>query len=192
MSAVSFAAALRHIGARPSNALYMVTRPSLSLEKKRFVGLHNTRALGGSGDQDSSGAALVEAAGALALLFPLLVLLTYVVIEVSYAYVISASLSAAAHQAARNLVIAYWKNSDIAGSRALQDTEVFDHIRIQNILNDSRQFQEATFQTASNPPSVLVTVRYLGGQYGLPPFPNPDPLRLGSFQITASAASALD
>lgn len=153
---------------------------------------HHTGFPVGAKQKDGSGAALVEAAGALALLFPLVVLITYAVIEVSYAYVISSSLSAAAHQAARNLVIAYWKNSDIATSRGLQDTEVFDQIRIQNILNDSRQFEQASFQTDSNPPSVSVRVRYLGGQYGLPPFPNPDPLKLGNFDITATASQALD
>jgi hypothetical protein len=139
------------------------------------------------------GATIAEAGAALGLLLPLAFTVIFVVLEASYAYMIKSSLSQASRQAARDLAIAYGQNPSIQSDRSLQNVQVFDNIRIKDMVADSAQFEDPTFQTASDPPTVSVTVRYLGGQHGLPPFPNPDPLHLGSsFQITANSTYRLE
>ncbi len=106
---------------------------------------------------------------------------------------LKSSLNDAARNAARNLSIDYGQNPSIAGNRSMEDTLVFDSIRINNIINSSSQFSDPTFDTASSPPVVTVTVKYKGGTYGLPPFPNPDPLGLGkNFQVSATASYSLE
>lgn len=143
--------------------------------------------------KNPGGVTLAEAAAAVGLLVPLAILIVFVVLEASYAYLIRTSLSQAARQAARDLAIAYGQDADIANSRSLQNAQVFDNIRIQNMVADSNQFDDPVFNTTSDPNTVTVTVRYTSGRYGLPTFPNPDPLKLGgSFQITASSTYRLE
>jgi hypothetical protein len=109
--------------------------------------------------------------------------------EASYAYLIKESMAQGARQAARDLSIYYGQNgSAIASNRTLQDSMVFDKIRITNMIKSSSQFANPVFQTTTEPLTVTVTCSYTGGQYGLPTFPNPDPLNLGS-NITLSATS---
>ncbi|MBI4534606.1 MAG: pilus assembly protein, partial [Candidatus Melainabacteria bacterium] len=136
----------------------------------------------------SKGAAIAEAGAAMCLILPVVFVVLFAVLEASYAYLIKDNLTQAARAAARNLAIAYVQNPDIVGNRALQESMVLDRVRLANFVNDSRQFDDPTFDTASDPPFVSVTVRYLGGQFGLPPFPNPDPLHLGGrYTIVASS-----
>jgi len=143
--------------------------------------------------RQSRGVSIAEAAAALALLLPLIFTIIFVILEASYAYTIKNSLAEAARAAARDLAMAYGQNPGIATDRSLQNTQVFDTIRITNMVNDSSQFDDPVFQTAQDPMTVAVTVRYLSGQFNLPPFPNPDPLNLGSnFQITASSTYRLE
>ncbi|MBP9093721.1 hypothetical protein KBI23_22065, partial [bacterium] len=81
----------------------------------------------------------------------------------------------------------------IANNRQLQNALVFDRIRITGVVADSRQFNDATFDTAAVPPTVSVTVTYSGGLYGLVPFPQPDPLGLGAyFRLSSSTIHALE
>jgi Flp pilus assembly protein TadG len=143
--------------------------------------------------KNKRGATLVEAAAAIVVIVPVVILLLFVVLEVSYAYVIQNSLAQGARQAARDLAIAYGQNPEVANDRALQESMVFDNIRIANIIANSAQFDNPTFDTAATPPTVSVTVQYLSNQYGLPRFPNPDPLHLGnSFTISASNTFRLE
>jgi hypothetical protein len=142
--------------------------------------------------EPARGASLVEFAAALALLIPTVFVIIFAVIEATSAIMIYNTLSSAAHQAARSLAIAYWKDSDVSGDRGMQNTQVFDGIRYPNCIVDSRQFDDPTFALGADPPSVTVRVRFRGGQYGLPPFPNPDPLNLGSIELSATATQALD
>jgi Flp pilus assembly protein TadG len=137
----------------------------------------------------TTGSSIAEAGAALGLLLPLAFTLMFAVFEGSYAYLIKDSLSQASRQAARDLSIAYGQNGGaIANSRTLQNTLVFDRIRIRNMIASSQQFDNPVWQTALEPYSVTVTCRYTGGSYGLPTFPNPDPLRLGR-NITLTSTS---
>lgn len=126
------------------------------------------------------GFTIAEAGASMALLLPLVIMLVFVVLEASYAYLIKTSMSQAAREAARDLAIAYGQNPAIASDRSLQDSLVFNNIRIPKMVASSQQFEDPVFDTAGNPPTVSVRVRYMGGQFGLPQFPNPDPLNLGS------------
>jgi len=136
---------------------------------------------------------MAEAAAAIALLLPLLILVIFVVLEASYAYLIKNSLAQASREAARDLAVQYGQDPTIAGSRTLQNTQVFDKIRINKIVAASQQFDDPVFATGNDPPTVTVTVHYLSGQFGLPVFPNPDPLKLGAnFKIDATSTYRLE
>ncbi|HEY9870146.1 MAG TPA: TadE/TadG family type IV pilus assembly protein, partial [Candidatus Obscuribacterales bacterium] len=135
---------------------------------------------------NQGGVSIVEAAASLSLLLPLMMVIVFVVLEVSDAYLIKTSLSQGARRAARDLAVAYGQNPAVATSRSLQNAMVLDNVRIHNMINDSRQFDDPIFDTNATPHTVHVTVRYASNQYGLPPFPYPDPLNLGSrFAISA-------
>lgn len=139
------------------------------------------------------GVSIVETAAAMSLLIPLIFALIYAVTEISYAYLLKSSLAQGARQAARDLAIAYGQNPAVAGSRSLQEAMVFQNIRINNIINSNAQFDDPVFNTGVSPHTVFVNVKYLGSQYGLPPFPNPDVLNLGSkFVITADSTYRLE
>lgn len=139
-----------------------------------------------------NGGAIAETAAAMVLLLPLIVSIVYAVVEVSTYFAILNYMSLSAHQASRNLVVAYWKNPQIVYDRALQDSAVFDNIRYPGMVNESAQFDDPIWNLTSDPKTVEVTVRYAGGQYSLQPFPAPDPLRLGPITITSTASYAID
>src|SRR5579864_3578788 len=120
------------------------------------------------------GSSIAETAAAMSLMLPLTFALIFAVLEASYFYMLKSSLSQAAREAARDLSVAYAQDPTVATDRTLQNTMVFDHIRIQNVINSDLQFDNPVFQTANDPPTVSATVHYSGGQYGLPTFPNPD------------------
>lgn len=144
-------------------------------------------------NRSKNGGVLCEAAAAIAVLLPVVVLLTFVVLEVSQSYLIKTSLAQGARQAARMLAISYGKDPLVANSRTLQEQYAFDHVRINNMINDSNQFENATFDTNATPRTVHVRVSYLSDQYGLPKFPNPDPLGLqGRFRIFAESTYRLE
>lgn len=128
--------------------------------------------------RNKSGVAIVEGAASMAVMLPIVFLCIYVALEVSYMYVLKATLAEGAREAARSLAIAYGRDPDIASSRSSQDSEVFDRVRIANVINASAQFNDPVFNANAEPPTVTVTVRYTDNQYGLPPFPNPDPLNV--------------
>ncbi len=140
------------------------------------------------GRKRARGVSIAEAAASLTLLLPLMMTILFVVLEASYAYLIKTSLNEAAREAGRDLSVAYGQDASIAGNRTLEDAQVFDTIRITNMVNNSAQFSEPVWNTSSSPPTVTVGVTYTSGQYGLPTFPNPDPLGL-SGQLTISASS---
>ncbi len=143
--------------------------------------------------RQEGGVSIAESAAAMCLLIPLIFTLIYAVTEISYAYLLKTSLAQGARQAARDLAIAYGQNPAVASSRSLQDAMVFQNIRINNIINSNMQFDNPVFNTGISPHTVFVNVRYLGSQYGLPPFPNPDVLNLGNkFVITADSTYRLE
>lgn len=138
------------------------------------------------------GAAIAESAAALALLLPVLIMIMFVIMEVSYAYLIKNCMAEGAREAARHLAIAYGQDRTVASDRTKQNTRSFDRVRITSMIASSTQFDSPVFQSTADPPVVSVTVRYTSGQNGLPTFPNPDPLNLGSnFQISHTATYRL-
>lgn len=142
--------------------------------------------------RNKSGVAIVEGAASLAVMLPIMFLCIYVALEVSYLYVLKSTLAEGAREAARDLAIAYGRDPEVANSRSAQNTAVFDRVRINNVINNSLQFDDPVFNPTSEPPTVTVTVRYTPDQYGLPPFPNPDPLRLsGSFHLHGTSTYRL-
>lgn len=138
------------------------------------------------------GALLAEGVAAMSLLLPILIAVLFVAIEASHAYLIKSSLSEAAREASRGLAVEYGKNPAIASDRSLQDSRVFDRVRIANMVASSAQFDNPVFRPTADPPTVSVSVKYTGGQHGLSPFPNPDPLNMGdSLVIVGEAAYRL-
>lgn len=145
----------------------------------------------------SKGAILVEASSAMVVMFPLLVLVIFVTLEASYAYVIGRNMNNAAFLAARALGNRYQQNPNIVTDTAAQQA-IFSSIRIPNMVSGNGQFQippgNAGWNTASSPPTVTVVVTYTPGMGtpALPAFPNPDPLKLGAaFRISSSASYRL-
>jgi hypothetical protein len=134
------------------------------------------------------GAVIAEVAAAMAVLVPVVMAILLVTCEASYAYLLKGALSEGAREAARNLAIAYGLDPTIAGNRQVEDQKAFDKIRVLNIINSSAQFADPVWDTASDPPTVSVYVKYASDQYGLPHFPNPDPLNIGN-SITISGQS---
>ncbi len=127
------------------------------------------------------------------LLIPLVFLVLFVALEASKAYFIKESLAQGARQAARDLAVAYGQNSQIEYNPSMQDSMVFDNIRLAGVIASSEQFDAPVFNSGGSPPTVTVTVHYRGGQYGLPTFPNPDPLNLGSnFALDATSTYRLE
>ena len=143
--------------------------------------------------RDSRGAGIAETAAAMSLMIPIIFAVLFVVVEASQAYMIKETLAQSARQAARDLSVQYGKSSAIQYDRSMQDVMVFDNIRVQNVINASEQFDDPVWNTTANPPTVSVHLTYTSNQYGLPPFPNPDPLHLGSnFILDATSTYRLE
>lgn len=141
----------------------------------------------------SSGIGLAESTASLSLLLPVIITLVFVILEISMSFFIQSTLSEAARQAARDLAIAYGVAPSVTSSRTMQNTMVFDNIRIANVVNSSEQFDDPVFSTATDPATVTVNIRYASNQYGLPAFPSTDPLHLGSdYLISASCTYRLE
>jgi hypothetical protein len=125
-----------------------------------------------------------EAAALLAATIPLVM---------AQAHTIREGLTCGARQAARELAAQYSDNPAIVTSRSLANARVFDNVRVHGIVNASAQFSDPVWDTAGSPPTVSVTVTYTSNQNGLPSFPSPDLLDLGSdFVIRASSTYPLE
>lgn len=147
----------------------------------------------GAEERKKEGGAIVEGVAALVVLLPLAFLIIFGVVEVVHYFHIRNGLTEAANRAVRSLSVEYWKDEDVASDRGLQDSRIFDQIRIPGVVNSSSQFGNIHFNLGGTPQTVTVTVTYQGGQNGLPPFPDPDPLGMGSgYQITVSATHAIE
>lgn len=139
------------------------------------------------------GSSIVEAAVSMVIIIPIVIMILFVGMEASQAYLIKEALTQGAREAARNLSVAYGQDSNIQFDRAQQDALVFNNIRMASIINASAQFDNPVWNPNSSPPTVAVTVHYTSGQNGLPVFPNPDPLNLGPrFQVNGSSTYRLE
>lgn len=138
---------------------------------------------------------LAEAVSALALLLPLIVLIIFVAIQGSNAYVIARHMNQGAQIAARSLAEEYLVNKDIENDTSAQQA-IFSEIRLKDMISANSQFSIPAngWQTQNDPKTVTVVCTYIPG-VGNPPnpsFPNPDILGLGSnFTISMSATYRL-
>jgi Flp pilus assembly protein TadG len=138
------------------------------------------------------GFSLAETGMTFACVVPLLFLVIFIAIEACQAFSIWQALSQGARESARRLATTYAVDPGIVGNTSDQSKYGFDPVRIQSAIADSSQFN-ASFNTAGSPGSVTVTTNYAPGQFGLAPFPQVDPLHLGSsFKLTASATYNLE
>lgn len=138
------------------------------------------------------GVTLTETVASMSVMVPILLSCGMVVSEVTHAYFIKQGLQQCAREAARSMGAMYNETSMVIGNKGLQDSLVYNNVRLSNIVGSSAQFDEATFDTTATPPTVKVNVRYTSGQNGLPAFPLFDPLGLGSnYKINAEAVYPL-
>jgi len=120
-----------------------------------------------------------EFGAVLVLVVPLVLILIFAGYEFAYGFLIKSNIDNAAKNASRALAIEYGQDPTVATNSTKQQA-IFDKIRIPNFVNDNQQFAVVKFEPVADPESVSVTVKYLGGQYNLPKFPNPDPLQIGA------------
>jgi len=165
-----------------------------------------------------SGATLAEAAAAMALIFPIIMSVLYVMMEASQVYVITEALNQSARQAARNIATMYHTYPQIAlaanNSQAL--TLCCKPIcktpgTVGAYVTDVSQFGGAsgagtnlTFTNLSNmdlkgttaPPTVTVTCTYISnGTTQLPSFPQFDVLKLSkiaNFKMMGTAVYQIE
>lgn len=151
----------------------------------------------------AKGSSIVEGAVGMVILIALLIMITYVILEVSHAYFIWSSLQQGARQAAQ-LIMSDPNVTSLSTSTADQAIQTdLAQIQIPNVINDVGQFDKPVITYIANPfvgqagqaqnpttvGSVQVTVTYLPGQYGLPVFPDADVLNLGKlFKLQATAS----
>jgi len=141
------------------------------------------------------GAYLVETAAAVAFAVPLTVYALCVGVEASQVWGISAGLQQAAREAARSLATTFAVDPGIVSNASDQATYGFQPVissgTLTNVVGDPSQFS-AVFNTTT-PASVTVTVTYASGKFGLLPFPQFDPLFLGSnYPMQATATYTLE
>lgn len=145
-----------------------------------------------AGQRNKKGVLLAEAAASLCIMLPLLITVTFVALESNHALLIKNAVNEGVREAARGLAVYYGQDPTVAASRSTQNKQVYDNIRVKGIIASSQQF-ESTWDTTAAIPTVTVKLTFAGGQYGLPPFPNPDPLNLGSrFRIESQATYRLE
>jgi|AGTN01.1.fsa_nt_gi hypothetical protein len=147
----------------------------------------------GKQPRNCSGFAIAELGAALMLLLPLTIAICFVAAEVMEVCMIKSVLNHGAAVAARRLAIAYGTNPAAA---IANPEESFSNLKVANVIVDERQFNvppgTAGWNLYSNPPTVTVEVTFRGGMYGLPAFPNPDLLCLGTnFSVTSTATANL-
>jgi hypothetical protein len=137
--------------------------------------------------RNTRGLSLAETAASFVVLLPVLVLIVYTISEVAHVYMIKEGLSEAARRAARDVSAAYHGSKLVATNRSLQD-RVYKNIRVPNVVHDPSQFNDAVFDLNSTPQTVTVRVHFRSAQFGLPRFPNVDPLNLQNvLKLNASA-----
>lgn len=140
--------------------------------------------------RNSSGM-LAEAVSSLALLLPVMLIIVFVAIQGSNAYVIARHMNQGAMIAARSLAEEYLVNNDIVTDTAAQQA-IFSEIRLKDMISSNSQFSipSGGWQTATDPKTVTVVCTYIpgAGSPPNPPFPNPDILGLGAnFKVSMEA-----
>ena len=126
---------------------------------------------------------IAEAVAAMALFFPLFVLIICAGLEASYAYVIARNMSEGSYLAAQQMAAAYKSYPGIVRDSAAQQA-VFSQIRIPNFVASNAQFYfpSNAWQTTGSLQTVTVGCKYISGAGSptLPQSPISDPLGLGA------------
>jgi hypothetical protein len=153
------------------------------------------------GGRTNSGAVSAEFAASLALMLPVVLVVLYACYEVAVALMIYNALDHSAHLGALALSKAYGGDPTYAVSVTKQN-QVLSNITFAHVVVSSNQFEvqfpnapatASWMSNSGNVPAVTVLCTYAGGQYGLPPFPNPDLLQLRKqFKLQASATAYLE
>ena len=127
-------------------------------------------------------------------MIPLLIVVCFISVESMMVCMIKSILNYSASVASRDLAIEYGTNP--VGAMSNPDS-IFSNIRFMSVVVSNDQFSipegAAGWSTTSSPPTVTVEVTFKGGQFGLPDFPNPDPLALGpDFSLSSTATMILE
>lgn len=139
---------------------------------------------------------IVEFAAALLVILPIVFITVFTCYEMSLAFMIYNALNQSAHSAAMTLAKVYGSDPTVAANTSLQ-TSYLQNITFTNMVVSPEQFtvtfppnpqHSSWLDTEGNVPMVVVTCTYTGGQNGLAPFPNPDPLNIAS-KITLQATA---
>jgi hypothetical protein len=134
---------------------------------------------------------LIETVVGLILGLPVVVAIIFVIVECCSYFLIQANLDAATRKATRDFSIEWGKDPTVATDGTKQQA-VFTDCLIPGFVNDPGQFSAPVFD-GSDPPTVTVVGTYAAGQYGLAPFPHPNPLGLNaSFTIRSEATYRLE
>lgn len=138
---------------------------------------------------------IAEAVTALALFVPVFVVVVYVTIQATNAYVIAENMTQGAQTAARALSEEYRMHPNIVTDTNAQQA-IFYNIRIPKMISSNSQFSIPNngWQTAVEPKTVTVIVTYIpgAGSPPLPPYPNPNLLNMSSaFRIAIPATYKL-
>jgi Flp pilus assembly protein TadG len=131
--------------------------------------------------RNQRGVSLAEAASALAVAVPALVMLAFVIIEAAQAYLIARDLQIGASLAARAL------GKQGSNTSASQQSQILSNVTVGNHVVDPSQFYNVQWNNTANPPTVTVYVQYKST--GKQPPTLPDPLKLGSAFVIKSQAT---
>jgi hypothetical protein len=124
----------------------------------------------------------------------MIIITGFVAVELAQAYMIHCALTQCAYRAARALAIAY--GNDPVNAQSSTQTTFNNMPSFLNMVNSGQQYSVPSsggWNLTSNPPTVTVVCTYQSGQHGLPPFPYPDPLNIGSrFVLQAQSTIRLE
>lgn len=134
---------------------------------------------------------LIETVVALILGLPVVIAIIFVIVECCSYFLIQANVDAATRKATRDLSIEWGKDPSVATDSSKQQA-IFTDCLIPGFVNDPAQFSAPVFD-GTDPPTVTVVGSYAAGQYGLSPFPHPNPLGIkGDFTIRSEATYRLE
>lgn len=145
-----------------------------------------------------NGVSLVEFCAALVLGIPLVITILYVTLEASIYFAIKTNTDIAARNAARSLAIEIGRNGAVAteGNGGTVHQQVYTRNQIPRYVVNNAQFTSNFTAGPPAPATITVWCTYpSGGAYGLPGFPNPDPLNLGrgaAYNIISQATFATE
>lgn len=149
------------------------------------MGLHKSLRYGSA--HSRYGTSLVEAVAGIVLGLPIVIAILFTIVEICSYFSIQSNLDAATRKATRDMSARWGQDPSVATDAAKQQN-VYSDCLIPGYVNDVAQFSNPVFEGA-NPPTVTIVGTYASGQYGLAPFPHPNPIGLGAGFIVRSEAT---